>query len=487
MKVPGINELTEKQQECVNYPMDKDVLVRGIAGSGKSLVIVKRAVSLSHKIRKTGQVPHIVIYTFVNSLVQFMEEVIRNGGDDAQYIEVKTLDKDIVRLYKKMTTNVSYLKGLYREHLSQLEDTISTTSNINPNNRFLQESMRDFLKDELKWMKQQGIETEEDYRNSSRKGRGKIRISQKDRLLIFDIYQKYYQALARDGLYDIDVICGEILKRKSQIPDYMKYDFVLIDEAQDLPLDKMLIAKALTKISMTISADFAQKIYQTGFTWKEVGINIRGNASKQLKGTHRNTRPIAALANSLSRNNTELISSMEEGDYTPPDLPTREGPKPILRYEPSLAQEEKDVRTLVETILRENPDATIGVLACDHDCMKKFSEWFSNIPYEIIGGKDECHITRKGLKIVTYHSSKGLEFDYVILPMINDGLFPYTRYKKNIDNETREDLMNKARNLLYVGITRARSVLYLFAENGADGLPSPLINEMDKDYLDIRR
>lgn len=486
MKFPTMNELTDKQKECVNYPMDKDVLVRGIAGSGKSLVIVKRAVNLSHKIRQTGQTPHIVIYTFVNSLVQFMEEVIRNGGDDAQYIEVKTLDKDIVRLYRDMT-NVPYLKGLYKRHLPQLEDAMSAASNINPNNRFLQESMRDFLENELQWMKQQGIETEEEYKNSPRKGRGKIRISQKDRLLIFDIYQKYYQALAKDGLYDIDVICGEILKRKNQIPDYMKYDFVLIDEAQDLPLDKMLIAKALTKISMTISADFAQKIYQTGFTWKEIGISIRGNASKQLKGTHRNTRPIAALANSLSRNNTELISAMEEGDYTPPDLPTREGPKPILRYEASLAQEEEDVRTLVETILRENPDATIAVLACDRDYMKKYSQWFSNIPYEIIGGKDECHITRRGLKIVTYHSSKGLEFDYVILPMVNDGLFPYTRNKKDVDDETKEDLMNKARNLLYVGITRARSVLYLFAENGADGLPSPLIDEMDKRYLDIRR
>ena len=47
--------------------------------------------------------------------------------------------------------------------------------------------------------------------------------------------------------------------------------------------------KALAKKSITIAADVAQKIYNTSFTWKEVGIDISGRSSKALSNTHLET------------------------------------------------------------------------------------------------------------------------------------------------------------------------------------------------------
>lgn len=486
MKWPTNNDLTDKQMECVNYPADKNILVRGIAGSGKSLVIVKRAIKISRKERKEGHKPRIIIYTYVKSLVKFMDEVLREGGENAEDIEVSTLDSNIVSLYRKMTGQWK-LNGLYKAHRKEMSQAIQEASVMNPDNRFLKEDMREFVTQEIAWMKQQGIDSQHDYEVSPRKGRGKVRIGQKDRQLIYNIYKNYYRLLEENNFFDIDVICEEIYRRREQIPDEEKYDYVMIDEAQDLPLDKMLVAKALTRKAMTISADFAQKIYQTGFTWKEVGINIRGQASKKLKGTFRNTQQIAMLANSLSQHNTELASFDEDDAYSAPEIPERPGPKPVLTLEPSAAQEENDVRTLVENLMEESPDATIAVLSRDYDYTKKFEQWFSGLDYQKIDKNGEYQILEPGLKLVTYHSAKGLEFDVVILPMVNNGLFPYTKKNEGAEGEVMEDLMNNARNLLFVGITRARRQVYIFAENGADGTPSPLINEMDKNYLDVRR
>ena len=65
--------------------------------------------------------------------------------------------------------------------------------------------------------------------------------------------------------------------------------------------------------------------------------------------------------------------------------------------------------------------------------------------------------------------------------MVDDGVFP----NRNVTEEDLEDELNKARNLLFVGMTRARTWLYMYTTDGTDGEPSPLFDEMDKDLMDI--
>ncbi len=60
----------------------------------------------------------------------------------------------------------------------------------------------------------------------------------------------------------------------------------------------------------------------------------------------------------------------------------------------------------------------------------------------------------KGIHIMTIHASKGLEFDTVFLPDLNEGLLPH---KKALS----PDQIQEERRLLYVAMTRARRKLYL--------------------------
>lgn len=492
--------LTKVQQNCVDYPEEKNLLVRGIAGSGKSLVLERRALKIFMKNKMKETPPSIALFTYTNSLVNFMKESIADLDLDGGKFEISTLDKEIFSLFSLFKNSVSPVEKAYSftnnrkapKTAAVYEDVLKHYEVAFKGWRFWGKELRDYLEDELQWMKQHQLTSLVDYIDCDRKGRGKVRLSMDDKSKMYSIYDSLYSELELNNLYDINMICNYIIDHADEIPDSYKYDYVMIDEAQDLAVNKLKIARILTKHSMTISADFAQKIYKTGFTWKEVGIDIKGSASKKLKGTYRNTKEIAELANCLKDNNSEL-KNMSEDEYNRQELPDRHGNIPSLIYEDSSEQEKKDVIKLISDILDERPDTRIAILAYNKNFEYELKKWFkgSKIPFQIISKKMENTILSPGVKIVTFHSSKGLEFDTVIIPHIEKGIFMPRKRKdfEEDESEAREDYLNLARNLLYVGMTRAKFQLYMFTvknENEA-AFPSPLLEELDEGMMKVQR
>ncbi|HOM92682.1 MAG TPA: UvrD-helicase domain-containing protein [Rectinema sp.] len=69
------------------------------------------------------------------------------------------------------------------------------------------------------------------------------------------------------------------------------------------------------------------------------------------------------------------------------------------------------------------------------------------------------------ISLMTIHAAKGLEFDYVFVPCLEDGLLPFTLFEQpkmgcESDTEAQEQI-EEERRLLYVAMTRARIGLYL--------------------------
>ena len=89
------------------------------------------------------------------------------------------------------------------------------------------------------------------------------------------------------------------------------------------------------------------------------------------------------------------------------------------------------------------------------------------------------------VKLMTIHSSKGLEFDTVFVVDISEGIFPNQRALTEGPKAIEEE-----RRLAYVAFTRAKNKLYLL-ENGnyshilsSNKTQSRFINEIDEDYID---
>ncbi|QGY44437.1 AAA family ATPase [Maribellus comscasis] len=69
-------------------------------------------------------------------------------------------------------------------------------------------------------------------------------------------------------------------------------------------------------------------------------------------------------------------------------------------------------------------------------------------------GTDAHNKSLEAVSVMTLHASKGLEFECVFIPGCEKGLLPYTLYKDEVDED-------EEKRLLYVGMTRAKKLLYL--------------------------
>ncbi|MFZ2621209.1 MAG: UvrD-helicase domain-containing protein [Minisyncoccia bacterium] len=72
--------------------------------------------------------------------------------------------------------------------------------------------------------------------------------------------------------------------------------------------------------------------------------------------------------------------------------------------------------------------------------------------------QDSLDETKSGVKLMTVHASKGLEFKYVFVCGLEDGLFPHSGMNK--DRKSGED-GEEERRLFYVAVTRAGKKLFL--------------------------
>lgn len=71
--------------------------------------------------------------------------------------------------------------------------------------------------------------------------------------------------------------------------------------------------------------------------------------------------------------------------------------------------------------------------------------------------QDELKEERGGVRLMTVHASKGLEFEYVFITGLEDGLFPHERIIQGPKNEDDEE----ERRLFYVALTRAEKKIFL--------------------------
>jgi DNA helicase II / ATP-dependent DNA helicase PcrA len=94
-----------------------------------------------------------------------------------------------------------------------------------------------------------------------------------------------------------------------------------------------------------------------------------------------------------------------------------------------------------------------------------FCEWI------IVAFEDKKLLkTRNNLILSSIHQAKGLEFEVVFFVYLDQGTLPY--------RETQD--LTEEKRLFYVGITRAKQLLYLVSSNEAY---SPFLEELDKTYL----
>jgi len=104
--------------------------------------------------------------------------------------------------------------------------------------------------------------------------------------------------------------------------------------------------------------------------------------------------------------------------------------------------------------------------------MEKFLE-----DVALASDQDELEKDEGGVKLMTVHAAKGLEFDYVFITGLEQGLFPMQRDSVKVEDQEEE------RRLFYVAVTRARKKLFLLWANFRTVFGSKEIN-MSSEFID---
>lgn len=426
-------------------------LVRGVVGSGKTLVLLYRAVFLS----QLNPDWRILVLTYNRTLAEYLRRRGLEIGGNLDQIE-------IVHFHKWCMDALSPLGGLgtVLDEGSQL-GLLNRILTDMPEARLLGAR---FLTEEINWMKDHRLLTWEGYRQAPRHGRG-VGLDEARRRLIFAVFEAYQSQMARAKQLDWGDVPIRVLNAMEQgIIAPARYQAVLIDEAQDFAPTWFEVALQLLKPEtnlLFIVADGAQKIYRRALSWASLGINIRGHRSRVLRRSYRNTQEILQTAYELIRTDNGTRRELEAAgeEVIEPDLTNgimARGPLPVLLQfsDPALEYGAlvSEVRRLIEQgyqpgdiLLAVRHRNTIAGLA---NALRA-----GNLPVQVLSGQapDLGEFT---VKLSTLHSTKGLEFRVVFIC----GL-------ETVDDEADEQAAaateSEERRLLYVGMTRARERLYV--------------------------
>ena len=469
--------LTEEQKRAVNMPTGKPTLIKGVAGSGKSTIALYRA----SKLLRPDQVEDNMslgldeptsingaIFTFNKQLIAYLEEQIDAQGLDEE-IELTNYHKWAYHMAVKY--NLTYTKNGQKRRLrvitgkeqNPIIEAAIKKVKVNSESSVLSKPT-EFFKDEISWIKGQNIKSFESYLAIKRVGRGtKIRLDESSRTAVWEVYECYESEKLESG-YDFDDF-ALLVKKKQQLGQLKdKYDFLIIDEVQDLT--KVQIETLIESVkevngerAITFVGDVAQRIYKSNFSWSSVGVEIRGR-SRELRDNYRNTREIYEAALQLVKG----IKTEEDTDirYLP-----HSGRAPFVRGFENKSQEFFFVMKCISRILEGSSDSSIAVLAQSNEIVEQF-QMFWDENHEAFGLSNR-HISN--LKILTMHAAKGLEFDVVFLVDLNKEF-----YEEQAEDEEDEEQVILKRKLLYVAMTRAKKDLMITYT----GELTPLLSFLEK-------
>ncbi len=461
--------LHPEQRKIAYRDYNGPALVRGGAGTGKTVVAMHRAKHLADQIEKmpdrAGQ--RVLLTTFTTSLAHDIEANLRTlcpAHLDARppRIEVINLDRWVSQFLKRKSfaREVAFF-GEARDRLDQIWREVF-------DDHELPEGLSEaFVRAEWSQIIQaKGLVDQKAYLKASRAGRG-TPLDRKKRAALWDIFADYRARLISERLAEPDDAYREATEILSAEAPNLPYLAVIVDEAQDMGEQAFRLIRAIVpenlsgdKNSLFIVGDAHQRIYGRRAAMSACGINVRGR-SKRLRLNYRTTQEIRAWAVSILEGVN--VDDLDEGtDSLRGYISLMRGVAPELVGCRSEAEELDGLVTWVRSLPTDQIRlAEIGVLCArrvDTDRVQGALR-ASGIETVILqSGADDRSIP--GVRVTTMHRAKGLEFFAVAIPFLSDGSFPSQGVLKSaVDAADRDDIIVQHRSLLHVAATRAKKAL----------------------------
>jgi superfamily I DNA/RNA helicase len=430
------------QRDLVERDFNGPARVSGSAGTGKSIVAVHRAANLAR--RNPGC--RVLLTTFSTTLAKSLDAKLRtllfHEPRLAERIDVESLDAIAIRLWDRRLPRPAIADnrqiaallpaGKFPTHflVSEWENVVDA------------------------WQ----LESWEAYRDVVRLGR-RARLNESQRAALWPVFQNLRTQLQSQGLTTRSAIFADLAAKFAKTPG--PYDFVIVDEAQDIGVAQLRFIAALAsakKNGLFFAGDLGQRIFQQPFSWKALGADVRGR-SHTLKINYRTSHQIRRQADKLlGAEVSDVDGNREERAGT---ISVFNGPAPAVETVSSPEKECTRVAAWLKDRLVEGVlpmEIGIFVRSSAEIPRAKAAAESAKLPFAILDENVEPSETQASIS--TMHLAKGLEFRAVAVMACDDEVIPLQhRIETAADSSELEDVYATERHLLYVACTRARDYL----------------------------
>ena len=438
------------QRDLVERAYNGPARVSGSAGTGKTIVALHRAVFLA----RSNPNARVLLTTFSDTLAGALQTKLRylagNSPGVLERIEVHGMTAVALRLYGAMLGKPRMADDATTREL------LSEASQAAGKHRFSQSFIWTEWREVVDaWQ----LDTWEAYRDVARLGR-KTRLAEKQRQLLWGIFERVRAELENRELMTEPRLFARLTAHFGN-NERRPYDYAVVDEAQDIGVPQLRFLAALGAAgqdSLFFAGDLGQRIFQPPFSWKALGVDVRGR-SRTLRINYRTSHQIRRQADRL------LPPEMSDVDGNTEDrrgtVSTFNGPEPLVQVFDSEEAESRAVAEWLSGIAKEQfQPHEIGLFvrsAAQFDRARQAVSIAGLVAVEL----DEKVETRSDhVSICTMHLAKGLEFRAVAVMACDDEVIPLQeRIEQVVDDSDLEEVYNTERHLLYVACTRARDRL----------------------------
>jgi len=452
-----------EQETVVSEDFPGSAKLIGVSGSGKTCVVVKRAVRLA------GQYPgeRILVVTLNPALAHLIDALVAEvaGPDTARQIRVTSFyslcrelalrfDPSGDRHFRLETWKhdehvdaiwIEYYRGENNNHdaavLHPVHDSLLARG-WNP---------EPYLREEIDWLRSAlPPERENEYLQIVRKGRT-VPLTTPFRELVVAGTKGWQEKMDAVGVRDTLGLVQAVMPHLAEIRP--EYRCAIVDEVQDLGNVELAVIRALIAPAandLFFAGDAAQAVTSKYQSFREVGIKIPPAASRRLTLNYRNSREILTLAWSMvARHLTEEMQDREDLPLLDPQYSQFSATTPVLLSGDSLAHELGNAYHYARQYVAQRGGAAKACIAVCGRSFYELSQYGAAHSLPVLDGA--VAIEEGQVFLSDLEQTKGFEFDLMCIVNCSAAAIPPVAAP---DSECFRDLAR-----LYVAITRAKADL----------------------------
>lgn len=445
--------LHPSQRQVVEHDFSGPARVSGSAGTGKTVVALHRAAN----VLKREANARLLLTTFSLPLANALEGKLRILSG----VETGTIPRVTVLPFRGVASDLFTLAFGHHPRAASDEQICSALKSAAGDLAVTTFTLRFLVSEWLNVVDAWQVADVAAYQDVPRLGR-KNRLGVKQRETLWPVFERARASLTAQGVLTWPMIFGQVTKHFAERQE-KPFTHAIVDEAQDLGVPELRMLAAIVPDGpgrLFFAGDLGQRIFQEPFSWKALGVDIRGR-SKTLKVNYRTSHQIRQAADRLLPKVVQDVDGVEQDRRG--TVSVFNGPDPeILSFGDSNAEVTGIAAWITEVVSGGVSPAEIGLFVRSNAELTRARAAVKAAGHTQLELSERLEEPKGRIAIGTMHLAKGLEYKAIAVMACDDDVLPLQERVETVADESElDEVYDTERHLFYVACTRARDRLLI--------------------------